>query len=60
MRLKIGVEPDGPGARLTGDRRWLSLGPAGDRWLAEQSAAAYEERMDGLRDALRAFVASST
>jgi hypothetical protein len=58
MRLKIALaEKDG----ITGlewTRGWLSLGPAGDRWIAGWSESEHRKHMDRLRDLLASYLAT--
>ena len=46
MRLKIVLAPELGGTRLTWTRRWLSLGPQGDAWLAGRSEAELDRMVD--------------
>ena len=58
MRLKIVLAAEGDSTRLEWTRRWLSLGPKGDAWLAAWSEAGYRKRMDDVGDSLRHYLAT--
>jgi Polyketide cyclase / dehydrase and lipid transport len=45
MRLKIVLKPQAGGTRLEWTRRWLSIGPRGDEWIASWSEARHREKM---------------
>ena len=57
MRLKIALTAEGDSTRLDWTRRWLSLGPKGDKWLVRRSEAA-PQKMDTLCDPLRLYLAT--
>jgi hypothetical protein len=56
MRLKIGLSPQGDTTRLEWTRRWLSLGPEGDRWIAAWSEAAYRRQLADLERLLTHYL----
>lgn len=58
FRLKIALTAEGAGTRLDWTRRWLSVGPQGDAWLADWSESEHEKSMDFLRRALTHYLTS--
>ena len=58
FRLKIALTVEAGATRLDWTRRWLSLGPAGDAWIAGWSEAEHEKGMDFLRHALTHYLAT--
>ena len=56
FRLKICLTPDGPSTRLEWTRRWISVGPGGNAWLATWSEAEQEKSMDFIGRALTHFL----
>lgn len=58
MRLRIALAGDDGKTRLDWTRRWLSLGPAGDEWLATRTEGAHEQLMARLCRALRHYLDS--
>jgi hypothetical protein len=56
QRLKIALTAEGASTRLDWTRRWLSMGPPGDAWLADWSEAEQEKSMDFLRRALTHYL----
>ncbi len=56
FRLKIVLTPAGESTRLDWTRRWLSVGPEGDAWIADWSEAEHEKGMDFLRRALTHYL----
>ncbi len=58
FRLKIALTAEAGATRLDWTRRWLSLGPAGDVWIAGWSEAEHEKGMDFLRHALTHYLAT--
>jgi hypothetical protein len=56
LRLKIGLTAEGAATRLDWTRRWLSVGPRGDQWLAAWSEAEHEKSMDFLCRALTHYL----
>jgi hypothetical protein len=46
MRLKLTLVPESGGTHLTWARRWLSLGPQGNAWLAKQSMAGLDRMVE--------------
>jgi|SRR5450631_3840831 len=58
MRLKLTLVPESEGTRLTWARRWLSLGPQGDAWLAKQSSEALDRMVELRRAELVHFLAT--
>jgi hypothetical protein len=58
MRLELALVPDSGGTRLTWTRRWLSLGPKGDAWLAAQTAAGLDRMIETRRTELVHYLAT--
>ena len=56
MRLKLTLVPESESTRLTWARRWLSLGPQGDAWLAGQSTAGLDQMVESRRAELAHFL----
>jgi hypothetical protein len=56
FRLKIVLSAEGAATRLDWTRRWLSIGPSGEAWLADWSEAEHEKSMDFLRRALTHYL----
>lgn len=56
MRLQIAIAGDTGRTRLDWTRRWLSLGPAGDEWLAARTEGEHEQLMARLSRALRHYL----
>jgi hypothetical protein len=56
MRLKLTLVPESGGTRLTWTRRWLSLGPQGDAWLAGQTAAGLDRMVETRSSELVHFI----
>ena len=56
MRLKLTLVPESGGTRLTWARRWLSLGPQGDAWLAGQTAAGLDRMVETRSSELVHFI----
>ena len=56
LRLKIALTAEGASTRLDWTRRWLSMGPPGNAWLADWSEAEQEKSMDFLRRALAHYL----
>lgn len=58
FRLKIVLSPEAGSARLDWIRRWLSLSPEGDAWIAGCSQSEHEKDVDFLRRALTHYLAT--
>jgi hypothetical protein len=58
MRLKIALAEEKGTTRLEWTRRWLSLGPRGDQWIAAWSDAKHHQHMQRLRDLLAHYLAT--
>jgi hypothetical protein len=56
LRLKIVLNAEGASTRLDWTRRWLSLGPRGDQWLAAWSEEDFQKMMDFLGRALTHYL----
>jgi polyketide cyclase/dehydrase/lipid transport protein len=56
MRLKIALTEEDGATRLEWTRRWLSVGPKGDRWIAGWSDAEHHQLMERLRDLLSHYL----
>jgi hypothetical protein len=58
FRLKIVLAVEGAATRLDWTRRWLSVGPPGDAWIADWSEAEHQKGMDFLHRALTHYLAA--
>jgi hypothetical protein len=58
FRLKIALRAESDATRLDWTRRWLSLGPRGDAWIAAWSDTEHAKMMDNLRRMLTHYLAN--
>jgi hypothetical protein len=58
FRLTSVLVAEGAATRLDWTRRWLSVGPAGDAWIAAWSEAEHEKGMDFLCRALTHYLST--
>jgi uncharacterized protein YndB with AHSA1/START domain len=58
FRLKVALAAEGDSTRLDWTHRWLSVGPAGDAWIAGRSEPEHQKSMDFLRRALTHYLAT--
>ena len=56
FRLGIALAAEGAATCLEWSRRWLSVSPAGDAWIAGWSEAEHEKSMDFLHRALTHYL----
>ncbi len=56
FRLKIVLRPEGAGTRLDWTRRWLAVGPPGEKWIAAWCAGEEAKKMDNLGRLLTHYV----
>jgi hypothetical protein len=56
LRFKIGLAVLDGKTRLEWTRRWLSLGPDGDRWIAAWPESAYREQLSEIKRLLTHYL----